>query len=239
MDRKITDRVAYTIRNWRYKQLFDMLQRYCGGKVLDVGGWDFFLTAKQKGIKFTRWVNIEPNPDNLPDIHDKAYTSVVGNGSDTDFSNAEFDTVINLHVLEHVMDPEKMVKEIARVLKPGGHAVFLIPQTSLLHHLPGHYYNFTRYWIESVMPKAGMTIVEHKALGGFWTTTASHMVYFYFKAVRAEGYSSSFYKRKLLFYPLLPLMFVFALMVLIFSLIFSLADLTEDPNNHLVVVRKN
>lgn len=40
-----------------------------------------------------------------------------------------FDTVICLGVLEHITNPEDVVREAYRVLKPGGSALFLVPNS--------------------------------------------------------------------------------------------------------------
>lgn len=39
----------------------------------------------------------------------------------------EFDHVISIHVLEHIPDDNKAIREIFRVLKPGGHALLAVP----------------------------------------------------------------------------------------------------------------
>jgi SAM-dependent methyltransferase len=39
----------------------------------------------------------------------------------------EFDCVISIHVLEHIPDDRKAIREIYRVLKPGGHALLAVP----------------------------------------------------------------------------------------------------------------
>ena len=43
------------------------------------------------------------------------------------FSNKEFDVVICNHVLEHVPDDRLAIREIFRVLKPGGYAILQVP----------------------------------------------------------------------------------------------------------------
>jgi SAM-dependent methyltransferase len=44
-----------------------------------------------------------------------------------EFADASFDAVICNHVLEHVPDDRRAMREIARVLKPGGWAVLQVP----------------------------------------------------------------------------------------------------------------
>lgn len=43
------------------------------------------------------------------------------------FQDATFDFVINKDVLEHLLKPEVLVAEMARVTKPGGHLLILVP----------------------------------------------------------------------------------------------------------------
>lgn len=43
------------------------------------------------------------------------------------FGNDEFDYLICIHVLEHIKDDRKAIREIYRVLKPNGHAILAVP----------------------------------------------------------------------------------------------------------------
>ena len=47
---------------------------------------------------------------------------------DLPFKDDSFDTIICNHVLEHIKDDTKAMKEIYRTLKPGGTAILQIPQ---------------------------------------------------------------------------------------------------------------
>lgn len=229
---------AYWARNLRSADMFRALRQYCSGDVLDVGGRDFYLTAKEQRTEFKTWTTLEPDQEKLLKSGDERFRSVVGDGCRMDFADAAFDTVLNIQVLEHVVEPIVMVKEINRVLRPGGYAIFLIPQTSVMHELPAHYYNFTRPWVEVAMKQSGFKIVELKAMGGFWSSMASHLVYFFFHAFRFPGYSLPECRRNPLFYVLFPFMAVYAILSIPFCLLLSCGDLTEAPNNYLVIVQK-
>ncbi len=45
--------------------------------------------------------------------------------TDLDFESGSFDAVFSLSAFEHIPDPEEVIKEIARVLRPGGSAVII------------------------------------------------------------------------------------------------------------------
>lgn len=51
----------------------------------------------------------------------------VEDGTALSFSDASFDTVVCLETIEHVDDPERLLSELARVLRPGGALVLTCP----------------------------------------------------------------------------------------------------------------
>lgn len=232
------NRILYKIRDFRSKALFSALRKHCNGNVLDVGGWDFYQIVKQKQFAHQKWTTLENNPDRLLKIQDSRFNMVHGDGCDIKFPANSFDTVVNVQVLEHVFEPIKMVQEIGRVLKPGGHAIFLIPQTSNLHLLPHHYYNFTSFWIKEAMKRTNLEIIEIKALGGAWSTIASRLFYFILQSL---GSKDTTYEKKRFtpgFFLLYPLMLLYIAFSIPICMLFGLKDMEEEPNNHLVVVRK-
>lgn len=239
MNKSWSDKFISTLRNLRSRGLFKALEHYCNGRVLDIGGWDFYATIiKKPTIQFDSWTSVEIDSEHLFPAKDPRYKTVIGDGCHLAFPDNSFDTVVNIQVLEHTFEPIKMVEEMGRVLKPGGYGVFLIPQTSVLHHPPRHYYNFTKFWIQESIKCADMKILELKPLGGLWTTTASHLVHFFFQSMRFPGYTTQDDKRKVFFYLFWPLMVIFSIISIPLCLLFGLGDLTEEPNNWLVVVKK-
>jgi SAM-dependent methyltransferase len=85
------------------------------------------------------------------------------------FSSDSFDQVILWHVLEHLPDPAETVREIHRILKPGGAAVIAVPNYSSWQarwcgaawfHLdpPRHLWHFSLPALERLLTDAGFRI---------------------------------------------------------------------------------
>lgn len=229
----------YWARNVRSRRMFTMMREHMHGHVLDVGGNDFFETAKTMRLPFSRWTTLEPDPGRLPRIDDPAFEAICADGcAMTEIASSSIDTVLCIQVVEHVFEPNRMMEEIGRVLKPGGKAIVVAPQTSALHMAPLHYYNFTRYWLVEACKHAKLEVVTLEAQGGRWSTTASHMLYFFLQSLNFPGMHAPEEKRPALFYVLWPLMAVTAMLALPWCLFLSLGDLAEEPNNHLLVARR-
>jgi SAM-dependent methyltransferase len=238
LTKSFATRLLYRARNLLYADIFDALRAYCEGQVLDVGGWDFVETAISRGIHFEHWVTLERTVGRLPGKSNGSVSVVYGDGCALGIASNRFDTVVNIQVLEHVFEPILMVEEIGRVLRPGGYAIFLIPQTSTMHLAPHFHQNFSRFWIQKAMERAGLELVQLRPLGGVWSSMASHLLYFFFQAARADGMSDKSISRKRSFWILLPLQALYAAVSIPICMLFSLGDLEEEPNNHLVVAQK-
>ena len=78
-----------------------------------------------------------------------------------------FDAVICTEVLEHVFDPQAVIKELSRILKPGGRLLLTAPLGSGIHQEPHHYYGgYTPYWYRHYLPQIGFEKIVIEANGG-------------------------------------------------------------------------
>jgi SAM-dependent methyltransferase len=226
------------MRDLRSRELFSTLRQHCEGSVLDVGGWNFYQTAIKEKVNFLTWTVVEPSLDKMEPPTDQRVCLMQGDGCGLVFQDNSYDTVISVQVLEHVFEPNKMFAEFIRVLKPGGKGIIMVPQTSNIHLAPHHHYNFTRFWCEEASRIQGVNILLLKPLGGFWSSLASRLVLFFFQSFRCQGMTSKDCSRNLFFYVLFPLMSLFAVAAIPICLFFSLGDLSEEPNNLLLVIKK-
>ena len=64
-----------------------------------------------------------------------------------------YDVIISIKVLEHVENPNKVFKELSRVLKKNGVLYVSVPGLFPLHFEPHNYYNFTPYSLKNLGEK--------------------------------------------------------------------------------------
>jgi len=64
---------------------------------------------------------------------------VVGSAEKLPFSDAYFDSVIAFEIIEHVDDPDRVLAEISRVLKPKGRLFISTPNPKHFRHMLLHY----------------------------------------------------------------------------------------------------
>lgn len=93
---------------------------------------------------------------------------ILGDATDLPVKSETVDIVFTTQVIEHVPEPQKMINECFRVLKPGGALVLTGPFYWPIHEEPYDYYRYTRYGLEYMLQKAGFTTWEIRPDGGDW-----------------------------------------------------------------------
>ena len=117
-------------------------------RILEVGsGYGFFLSYARSALGWNIW-GIEPGEEEFSGRHELASRFLRLNGVEPErlvrsagehlcFRTGSFDAVISNDVLEHVVDPEAVVRESARGLKSGGLLAFNMPNYRWIYE--GHY----------------------------------------------------------------------------------------------------
>lgn len=88
------------------------------------------------------------------------------------------DTVVSLSVLEHLREPQIMLSEAFRILKPEGMMVLQVPWQWWIHEGPYDFYRYTPYGLKYQFEKAGFVDVTVEPQSGFFSMWLVKMNYF-------------------------------------------------------------
>ncbi len=143
------------------------------GSVLDVGcGF-----MPYRGI-----ITSNPNVENYigmdlegSDLYSNVEPDLKWNGEHIPLKDENVDCVMATEFLEHCSDPEKILLEMLRVMKPGGKFFATVPFIWNLHEIPHDEYRYTPYSIEKHLTRAGFKCIEINALGG-WNMSLAQMI---------------------------------------------------------------
>lgn len=95
------------------------------------------------------------------------------------FPDNSFDVIVTTkYIMEHVSEPYDVVKELHRVLKPGGEVFLAAAHVRRQHQAPYDYYRFTEYALEHLMKKVGFTSYEIKPTDSAMYTLAMYSYFF-------------------------------------------------------------
>jgi len=140
-----------------------------GSRVLDVGAGSCPYRRHFAGCKYETQDFVALRPDQLRDKHGYGQIDYVCDATEIPVEDGTFDVVLCTEVLEHVPDPVRVVRELGRVLRPGGILLLTAPLGSGLHQLPFHFYGgYTPHWYIKTLQEAGFDEIRIEANGGFF-----------------------------------------------------------------------
>ncbi len=141
------------------------------GSLLDIGcgSGDFAATMRARG-----WAvrGTDADPDAARDVaHKHGFQVDVGEIHDLAYPSGSIDAITARHVIEHVRDPQRFVRECWRILKPGGRLVLVTPNVASLGHQlyrehwqglepPRHLFLYGRNTLEQLASASGIESAE-------------------------------------------------------------------------------
>lgn len=135
------------------------------GKLLDVGaGSSPYEELIMASGKVSDYIKLDFASS---DYHQSHKLDLTWDGKIIPLDAASIDTVFMTEVLEHVHKPGEMLREVRRVLKPGGIVFLTVPFTWPMHELPYDYHRFTPIALRAYLEEAGFDVKGIQLLGGW------------------------------------------------------------------------
>jgi SAM-dependent methyltransferase len=151
----------------RRRILFPWIQEaasaHTSPRILDVGCGTGFNLEQLAAAGFSRAVGLDPSSDALMDCRSRrTCTLVQANGAFLPFAASSFEVVVALDVIEHIQDDESALKEIARVLAPGGTLVLFTPAYRFLWSAQDdrshHFRRYTSRELRAKLTRSGLQL---------------------------------------------------------------------------------
>ncbi len=140
---------------------------YVKGLVLDVGCGDKpfeqFFTSNS-----SRYIGVDlqsPRAD------------VIANALRLPFADSVFDTVVCFQVLDDFTEPIDLIREMARVLRPGGALLLSVNQSWRVHNPPTDFYRFTPFGLRYLFAQSGLSVLYVNPMGGLWALIATRVAF--------------------------------------------------------------
>lgn len=162
----VTDQTTARIWQWGYlfiRPLLIALRQFtttlpANYRLLDLGCGSKPYRSLFTGATEYIGLDIVPGPQ----------VDIVGEAWNLPFPDASFDVLISTQVLEHTRDLDLTIKEIQRVVKPGGSIFISAPLAFVEHGQPYDYWRFTQFGLRHLF--RNMTIVSITGLSGYINT---------------------------------------------------------------------
>lgn len=167
--RTLFERLYHTVKQKALRDKVSLVTKLhpSQGMLLDIGtGTGDFAKEAQKG----GWIvtGIEPSHKARATAHAKGISFVESLASVKDNT---YDAVTMWHVLEHVPDVEKEIKELKRILKPGGVLVVAVPNFKSFdaeyygvfwaaYDVPRHLWHFSKTAVKKLFAAQGMELIK-------------------------------------------------------------------------------
>lgn len=159
------------------------------GKILDVGCGSKPYETLFSNCQSYIGVDIEDSGHD----HVNSKVDFFYDGKLLPFDDSCFDAVVCFEVFEHVFNADDFIKDIYRVLKPGGFLLISIPFAWEEHEIPYDYARYTSYGLSHIVRSNGFHILElTKTTSYVLAICQSIMSYFFLNIFPRRGYARLF-----------------------------------------------
>ena len=136
--------------NFHIRYCLSFVKKYIKGDILEIGAGCGSFTRNYIKTDLKNITLTELDKKNIQDLNQKFKNlkNVKVLNTTINKINNKYDTILYLHVLEHIKNDQDEIREAAKRLKKGGHLLIMVPAHqkiySNLDHAVGHYRRYDR-----------------------------------------------------------------------------------------------
>jgi SAM-dependent methyltransferase len=162
----------YTVRRMILERMKEAVKGF-HGTVLDIGcGFKPYQALILQNEKVEKYIGLDLANAGM---YAESEPDLTWNGREIPLGDGSVDCVVATEFLEHHSEPDAVLAELIRVLKPNGILFATVPFLWNLHEIPHDEYRYTPYSLERHLRKAGFRNIEIKAMGG-WNLSMAQML---------------------------------------------------------------
>ncbi|WP_299410515.1 class I SAM-dependent methyltransferase [Acaryochloris sp. IP29b_bin.148] len=140
----------------------DLIEKHASGLLLDLGCGNVPLYQMYKD-----YIIDNICVDWSSSFHENPYLDHEVNINDgIPLQGKIFDTILMTDVLEHISNPELVMSEVSRLLKPRGKLILTVPFLYKIHEKPYDYFRYTEFSLKMFCQKNKLDILHLEPYGG-------------------------------------------------------------------------
>jgi SAM-dependent methyltransferase len=121
-----------------------------------------------------------------PEARGRAIADAYYDGKRFPFQDREFRGALCNQVLEHVFEPDAFLREIARVLQPGGRLLLTVPFVWDEHEQPYDYARYSSFGLKALLERNGFIVEEQRKLLDNFSVILQLVNAYLFKVLRTR-----------------------------------------------------
>jgi SAM-dependent methyltransferase len=150
------------LANHKLVDALDHARRHAHGVLLDVGcGSMPFAPLFRAHVRRYLGLDLARSPD-----VGAARIDVIGRAEALPVRAGAIDTVLAISMINRLPEPQRVLEEARRVLRPGGTLILELEQMAPVYRPPHDYWRFTSHGADWLLDRAGFDVIERIAIGG-------------------------------------------------------------------------
>ncbi len=107
------------------------------------------------------------------DIDNNRNPDIVGDICQFDFGSQKFDFILLSEVLEHLYNPQSALRNIHKILVPGGKVILTVPFIFPIHDRPHDYYRYTKFGLKYLLKDFNDVTIQER---NTWAETINILI---------------------------------------------------------------